>query len=164
MRKSCGRGYYLPEEIGATWSLLLAPVLVPWAFLFLGWATWRVLGSWEQAGSGELRILAFSVLIAGVIVSVIDFSVRERISDNLKRITSYYRAHETASSVSQPLALLLRSFGQVHRYLDARSGFSIFWFLDRALIKSGLRPVMLGAPISLPPDYSMLFLSSTDEN
>jgi hypothetical protein len=154
----------LPEEISAIWSLVLAPVLVPWAFLFLGWATWKVLGSWEQAGSGELRALAFSVLITGVIVWVIDFSVRERISDNLKRITSYYRAHETASKAPQPMALLLRSFGQVHGYLDAHSGFSVFWFLDRALVRSGLRPVMLGAPTSLPPDYSMLFLSSTDEN
>lgn len=160
-RKSSGRQSRPPERIGPVWSpAIFLIVVAPWIIVFVsGGFSYS-----DQSGDPSVLLLAWVIFLIGISVWVVDVGLRALISNNLKRIASYYRAHETAPLASQPVALVLRSFGQVHGYLDKASGFSALWLLDDALTKTGFRPVMLGAPTSLPPDYSVLFLPSSDSD
>ena len=78
-------------------------------------------------------------------------------------MATFYRVHAEARTSPYPIALLLRSFGNVHGYLDVGTGFSIFWLLDEALRETGLQPVLLGTDASLPEDHGTLLMLTEDE-
>jgi hypothetical protein len=95
---------------------------------------------------------------------LIELMIRPLINANLLRIARFYRVHSEAQTCDQPIALILRSFGQIHGYLDSQSGFSILWFLDDALRRTNLRPALLGTETSLPQGHGTLLYPSRDEN
>jgi hypothetical protein len=104
------------------------------------------------------------LILFGAMLVLFELFIRLPINANLRRIASFYRAHAESRSANEPIALILRSFGQVHGYLDQGSGFSVLWLLDDALRSVGLRPVLLGTETPLPADHGTLLFPSNDNS
>jgi hypothetical protein len=136
----------LPIRLSWVWSPVAGILFAP--ALLLGLAV-----------SGD-KPHAFWLLCLPLIL--VELAIRPAINDNLQRLAGFRRAHAEAAHGDERVALLLRSFGQVHGYLDDASRFGALWFFDRALRNSGLRPVLLGTNMSVPPTHGVLLLQTAD--
>jgi hypothetical protein len=141
-----------PVKLRFYWSFVAVPLICPTALLPLV----------AVAMADQLWAQIFFGLVAAYWFKYLDGRLRGALNQNVDRIDSALEAFEAASRGDQPVALLLRSFGQVHGYHDVSTSFSLFELIVPALRATGFRPCAIGTALPLPPRHGVALVESTE--
>ncbi len=144
-----------PVRVGWYWSIVISSLCLP---ILLGMVVLSVI----HADEGWVRIVAPLFWIA--IVYGVDDSLRGSLNRNVCRVDSALQAEQAAPAEQRPIALILRSFGERHGYVDWGVTFGIFELVEPALRKAGFVPCVLGSDVPLPPEHGVAMVLCKDED